>query len=270
MKKNIGILSIVASFTLLTTVSPLMASDTTHLTKATVKLIKSFHSMETQINGINNFSALNLEKIEKNRGDLDKNIKDLSKSNVDIVNNTQNINSNKQDINQIISSQHKVEEDSKKALKTANEMRKLIIDLKKVSLDFKNNSSKFINSADTAYKKSVQSQDKLNILETSVGNLSNKGRLTTIQSNQNKITINNLKSKYDKDMNAKDLKIEELESKIDSMNIQFNAEINILKAKFDRARPVYVLDKQDEGLINCVDSNCSSVSNDKILSDFVK
>ena len=69
MKKTLISLEVVG--TLLGSTN-LMASDSTALTKAVVKLIKANQAIETKVGGINNYSEVNAEGITKNGANISK------------------------------------------------------------------------------------------------------------------------------------------------------------------------------------------------------
>lgn len=68
MKKTF--LSLVVAGALFGGATNLMASDTTALTKATVKLIKSYSDLEAQVNGISDHSNLNADQLNQTKSSI--------------------------------------------------------------------------------------------------------------------------------------------------------------------------------------------------------
>jgi chromosome segregation ATPase len=266
MKKNI------ISITLATLIlggSNLLASDTTTLTKATVQLIKNYHSINTKVNNISNFSKSNLNKIESNKKEINKLNKSTNQINNDLK-EIRNINNNQQnDIAKLYQKVNNAEEISKNAESTAFKTQKLVNEMRGISSSFKDNSNKVVTSANTAYKKSLKLEEKVNLMEKAL-----KQNADTLNSTKSLLAtksaeLQKLQKEYKAFKEASRKKHEELESKIKSQEIYIKAELKILKAKFDRARPVYVIDK--ENTEDCTNGKCKELSgsSDEIIKNFI-
>jgi len=298
MKKIIAIIGLSGLFV----GSNLYAADSNALTKAVVKLIKSYHELEMFTNNINLKEKENKNEIGKLKIRLTK---DESVFGKQIKQNTENINLNKNKI--LINSEEikKLREKISEIESTYKNANKMIIDSKnqvyqaKQILNQLSNELKKIKteSANSLYKSNI-SAEKANLLIQSLTKLSTD--IKTQLNKQNK-AISDIKNSIDslkKELNGKiesqafkiqhltkvinEMKeqqnkknielsedIKKLQAQIDVMKTRYDAEIKILKTKFDRTKPVYILDEKIKP-VNCKDGKCKKTkSYDETINNFI-
>jgi len=267
MKKTLISLTLA---TLVLGTSNLMASDTTTLTKATVKLIKNYHNLNVEIDNINNFSESNLNKINDNNTNIEKLTQRVSKNETSISKIKQLDSERDSKIKRLFEETAQVKETAKKASDTAFKTQKLVNEMRGISNSFKKESNSVVNSATTAYQKSVKLEEKVSLLEKSLELTTNKLKSVESKLNKKSSDLAKLNKDYESFKVASEKKNEELDSKIKSLEIYYKAELRILKAKFDRARPVYVIDKETS--VDCSNGKCNKTtgSSDEVIKNFLK
>lgn len=243
----------------------LMASDTNSLTKAVVQLIKDNHTMNSRINEMSDHGDNNAKQIELNLVSADS-FKKATNEMLDshsnrITENKTDIVASKNQIEILFDKVGKTEIMATSAESTANQTKALVEEMRGMNLDFKAQSGEMIGSAKTAYEKSSIAEAKSKSLEISVSDYTSRTKIS-----EEKIKV--LESKVF-DIETKLQKQDEISSKLDSTKIYLEAEIKILKAKFDRARPVYVMD--NEAPVDCTGGKCSETNDaDAVIKNFIK
>jgi DNA repair exonuclease SbcCD ATPase subunit len=275
--------------------SNLFAADQDALTKAVVKLIKGYHELEMYSNQTHTQAQQNKIEIDKLKVRLTKDEKTFSsgisknKSNIEI--NKNNILENKGNIKKLQEKIDYIENTYKKANLMIIESKNQVFEANKILKELKEEFKKLKTQSDTSLYKSNISEQKAELLIKSLGELSTnlkqqlmkqdqmlknlKNRIDSMQEalnnkieNQNYM-IKKLKDNfmaYKQEQNKNNIKlaktIENLKSQIDVMKTRYDAEIKILKTKFDRTKPVYILDEKVK-LEKCKDGNCSKDQTDE-------
>ncbi len=268
MKKTF--LSLVVAGALLGGATNLMASDTDALTKATVKLIKSYSDLEAQVNGMNSNNSITSEQISKTNSDLSKiesNLNStndqLSKTNYKVLTNEKNI----QSLNNTIS---KIEAKADSAVDVSNETKNMVLEMRGLSKDFKDQSGQVVSSAQTAYAKANIVEAKTKTMEEAVGSTSAETKNNALKIQNLEARLNKLSADYEQYVILNNKDKENLKSQLDSQKVQFESEVQILKTKLDRAKPVYVMDKQEK-VSDCSNGNCKGNKEvDDVISNFIK
>lgn len=243
----------------------LMASDTNSLTKAVVQLIKDNHTMNSRINQMSDHGDNNTKQIELNLAGteatkaatneiLDSHDKRINENKADTF-------ANKNQIEVLFDKVAKTETMATSAESTANQTKALVEEMRGMNIDFKAQSGEMIGSAKTAYEKSTIAEEKSKSLEVSVTDYTSRTKIA-----EEKIKV--LEAKVF-DIETRLQKQDEISSKLDSTKIYLEAEIKILKAKFDRARPVYVMD--NEAPVDCTNGKCTETNDaDAVIKNFIK
>lgn len=263
-------LSLIVAGTLLGGATNLMASDTDALTKATVKLIKSYSDLEAQVNGMNNSSSSALEQINKTNSNLSKLESNLNSTNDQLSKTNYKVLTNEKNIQSLNNTLSKIESKADSAVDVSNETRNLVLEMRGLSKDFKDQSGQVVSSAQTAYAKANIVETKTKAMEEAMRNdsaetKSNSSRIKDLETKLNTLSMN-----FEQYVQINNKEKETLKSQLDSQKIQFESEVQILKAKFDRARPVYVMDKQEK-VSDCSNGNCKGNKEvDDVITNFIK
>lgn len=267
MKKTLLSLAVVG--TLLGSTN-LMASDSTALTKAVVKLIKANQALEGKVGGVDKYSEINANGVAKNVVDISKLDSDLKNTNKAAATLSSTVNNNKMNISDIQKKIGAIEVKADSAEKTAIETKNLVEEMRGMSNQFKTQSSNVVSSAKTAFKKSTIAEEKINILSKAVRDVSASSKINANAIKDLEAKLGDLNKSFDSYKMSSSQKTEELESQLASIKVYFEAEIKILKAKLDRARPVYVLDKE-VAATDCTSGKCEGSEDiNKVISDFIK
>jgi chromosome segregation ATPase len=244
----------------------LMASDTNSLTKAVVQLIKDNHSINSHVNALSDHADTDSKNIELNLANLEAHKKatadTLDSHDKRISENKADITSSKAQIENLFEKIGKTESVANSASDTANQTKALVEEMRGISSDFKTQSGEMIGSAKTAYEKSSIVEEKTKSLEISVSDYTSRTKVA-----EEKIKV--LESEVAR-LSLGLQKQDEISSKLDSTKIYLEAEIKILKAKFDRARPVYVMDNEKSSL-DCTNGKCTETNDaDAVIKNFIK
>lgn len=243
----------------------LMASDTNSLTKAVVQLIKDNHTMNSRINQMSDHGDNNSKQIEVNLGSAEtfkKNTNEVLESHSNRISESKaDIISNKSQIEVLFDKVAKTETMATSAESTANQTKALVEEMRGMNIDFKAQSGEMIGSAKTAYEKSSIAEAKAKLLEVSVTDYTSRTKLAEEKIKELEAKVFDIETKLQKQ--------DEMSSKLDSTKIYLEAEIKILKAKFDRARPVYVMD--NEAPVDCTNGKCTETNDaDAVIKNFIK
>jgi len=273
MKKTI--MSLVAAISIVGGSTALMASDNTSLTKATVKLIKTHHAIENQMNNLaiensatNKMIAEQSEAIKLINGqklEIDQDIKEVKGK----------IQANQTDISKIYNQMENIKKNSDITSTNSLDSRKIVTEMRTISKEFESKAEKSSETTKTLFKKINVISENFEQLKLAVMKANEK----SIQ-NKNIIEKNNISLEKLKESSAqKDNDIKELKSSMKSLQIRFNAEIKILKAKFERARPVYVTGQEPAEIEetvtsknDCIGGNCSEKGTDldNTIKNYIK
>lgn len=244
-----------------------MASDTTSLTRATVKLIKSQQDLNSQVNGIHKIAESNIELINKTN-DLIKNLEgEVSKINKNMSEGSSLSSSNSQ---QITILHNKVEEAkviAQRAEQSANEAKGLVAEMKGLSNKYKEESGRVISSAETAYEKSNIIEEKNKILEGSIVRNSEKVNAQDLKISQLQAEIDFLKKSSNSSVTDKKMidntKVNDLEKKLAEMIIKYDNAIESLKSNPSNFK--------EPTEINCTGKKCESNKNaEMIIQSYIK
>ena len=255
------------------------AADTQALTKATVKLIKSDSQTQSSLSRI----YVDLEKQSNNDSKLSKEISDngnlISSNSKKISDNSANISVNLKTLKALSNSFKSVSDNATKALLISQDTRTILNEISLLSSKVEKESlavTKSTNKIDSKSKSLEENQSllsaKVNLLEKMLKK-SNKDILV------NKIAIGNLESDIHsiseslKNIGVKNSgNYRELKESIKSMKIFYEAEISVLKAKLDRAKPVIVTPINTFSK-DCVNKKCSKLltkDEEAILNEYLK
>lgn len=206
----------------------LMASDTTSLTKAVVQLIKDNHAINSNVNALSDREESSTESMKLSITNLEA----ATKANADAI----------------------AAHDKLIATNGAN-----IIGNKSQIETLTARAASSDATINTAYEKATGSSTTATALDTTM----------IEQSKTVKLLADKVACLEDeaKQLAADHQQQEELVAKLESTKVYLEAEIKILKAKFDRARPVYVVDQKS---LDCTDGKCKDTGSDDIIKDFVK
>lgn len=232
MKKLLTTISITAALAI-----GAQAADTQALTKATVKLIKENANIHRTLND-------HEKRLTKNRGDIDS----LLKTTTLIQSDSEKLHG-----------EDKILDDKISANKS---------DIQNIKLDIESlkNSSKVALAVAKDSKKAYEDLQKLKEEIANVKTMSGEtipGRISNLEAMVAKIekSLNEQKTKE-----ANDYK--ELKELIKTNKMVVDAEIKIIKAKLDRAKPIVV-----NTLTDCPDEKCSikvDKNDEEVLNDFLK
>ena len=268
MKKTF--LSLIVAGALFGGATNLMASDTTALTKATVKLIKSYSDLEAQVNGISDHSNLNYDQLNQAKSSISKLESNLNSTNDQLSKTNYKVLTNEKNIQSLNNTLSKIESKADNAVDISNETKNLVLEMRGLSKDFKDQSGQVVSSAQTAYAKANIAETKTKAMEEAIRNDSAETKNNSLRVKDLEQKLNTLSMNFEQYTSTNNKEKEELRSQLASQKIQFESEIKILKAKFDRARPVYVMNKQ-EPVSDCSNGNCKGNKEvDDVITNFIK
>lgn len=247
MKKIILSLAVISS---LLTIQA-MASDTTSLTRATVKLIKSQQDTHSYVSELEKNVKVNSDLINKSGEEIKK----LEQKNSDLSQKISEVNSmGAENAQHILNLQEKVEEAkdiSKKAEQNSIEAKNLILEMRTMNGQYKEESGRVISSAESAYQKSTIIEEKNRMIEDSIYKLSEKLSFAEAE-------IERLKSSREVSQpSGNNTEIERLNSELQELKDKVSS-----ITKTTLSKPV---------VINCNGEKCRNNENaDLIIQDFIK
>jgi chromosome segregation ATPase len=269
MKKNI--LSIItAGFLISGFLTNAMASDTSSLTKATVKLIKENRAMAQDVLSIQSQHDNLNSKIEQNKV-LIKNISDENnqiigqfnsmKDQVQKVDSTSTINS--KSINEL----------NNYKISSSNDLKTLDLRIselaKKIGMSQENLEKINSNSSKTS-NISVSTKQEVEQLKKEFEDFKKNAsfNLTSLS----KQTTGDNASIFELNKHLKTLEGENkiLKEQLENYKIFTDSELKILKTKLDRAKPVYFM-QEKEVKAECTSGNCQNSNDvDDVIKNFIK
>jgi len=241
--------------------SALMASDTTALTRSTVKLIKAYHSIETKMNSISTSNLNNKNDISTLQGRT--NAIDNRLNGIDDF-----ISSNSGSISQNANNIRIVTEGVRDARLKAISAESLAKSNEAILLEVRGIKTKVLSTSDTAYTKANNLEERVILVETSLTEATRTAKTNEalISSIRDRVSI--LEKELDLHKNLSDKRFEELEQKLVNAQLRFEAEARVLRAKLDRTNPVYVINR--EASKSCQDGNCGTVPEaDQVIDKFL-
>jgi len=240
--------------------STAFASDTTALTRSTVKLIKAYHTMETKVDQIKDQSLKNDSIIGSNSQRIESLGNQVSKFKSEMTSNKTSINVNNNNINQLQRKMAETEATSNAAAKTARETQQMLLNAN----GLKDQANKLANRADA---KSKNLEQRLIVLETADGSklaANNKSRIDGLEKR-----VSDLEAAFKLHKDLSDKKAEEIMSMLNSYKLNTDANFRVMRAKLDRTNPVYVIDRA-EAKEGCASGNCGEVPEaDAVINNFL-
>jgi len=255
----------------------LMAADTQSLTRATVKLIKA--NSETQVSFNKVFSDIsNLQN-----SDLDINSKIVkSNSHIDSVESKSDMNGNNIIVNQktisdLAGTFKAVEAKADKALITSEDTRRILSELSAVSTKVEEQSALTSKSNETMTAKTNSIENNVSATAKEVEALRVALSIVDSRGVENSVKIKALEKRIDMigiDIANNEVRnfgrYEELSEKIKSMKIFYEAEIAVLKAKADRAKPIVLAPVNISGCATGKCENSLTTDEEAILNEYLK
>ncbi len=252
MKKTI--LSITTALLLTGAFTSAFASDTTGLTKATVKLIKENRALNQEMMNIQNMNNSLSSKIEQNNAQI-KNIRDDHKA---FLKNYEEVKSNIVKVNGISTSNTNLQKQVQDLVTKVNL-------LEQKSLASNQSLEKVAKDSTNVSNASVMSQQELLMLKQNVERLQTQLSTSNKQVNLDNDTVQKLEQR----LLSLEGENKNLKSALDNQKIYSEAEIKALKTKLERTNPVIMVQEKN---LPCKDGNCQKIDSDSedIIKNFIK
>lgn len=251
MKKTF--LSITTAILLTGAFTSVFASDTTALTKATVKLIKENRTLTQEVMNVQKYNENLDSKIEQNKVQI-KNIRD---DHAAFLKNFEEVKGNISKVNTLSVGNTNLQ-------KQLQDLTNKVSLLEQKSMASNQSLEKVAKDSTNVSNASVISQQELMLLKQNVERLQQQGLVNNKQVN----TDSNVIQKLEQRLAILEGENKNLKIALDNQKIYSDAEIAAVKTKLERAKPVVMVQEKTEP---CKGPNCSlDGDSEDIIKNFIK